>query len=389
MPNTMSIVKRCYLLLVVVTLGGIAGCSDDAKLQPGQGGAKARPVIAAKVAVSAEQVNVEAVGTSRALQSVAIRSRAAGQVTEVNISPGQPVAKGEVLLRLDERDEALALRNAEVELADAERLLARYRQTKGSGAVTESALDDAESTVARAQIAVDRARVDLEYQKVVAPFAGYVGLSDIDPGAWVDTDTVITTIDDRSILLVTFELPELLLGQVQPGQEIALSTWRTDSVVAKGKVVTIDSRVDESERTFKVRAHVNNSADRLRPGMSFRIGLTLTGNEYFLVPEVSLQWGARGSFVWTIKDGVAQRELATIVQRRAGRVLVSGSLQEGSLVVLEGIQMVREGQPVTVAEVRELEVREQSPESQPAGQAPDAGRDAADDSTSDNEVSGE
>ncbi|WP_052480953.1 efflux RND transporter periplasmic adaptor subunit [Gilvimarinus agarilyticus] len=387
MPNTISIVKPYYLLLAAVFLGSLVGCSDDATLQPGAGGAKARPVIAAKVAVSPEQVNVEAVGTSRALHSVAIRSRAAGQVTEVNISPGQSVAEGQVLLRLDDRDEALALRKAEVELADAERLLTRYRQTKGSGAVTESALDDAESMVARAQIAVDRARVNLEYQNVVAPFAGHVGLSDIDPGAWVDTDTVITTIDDRSLLLVTFELPELLLGQIQPEQEIELSTWRTDSVVAQGKVVAIDSRVDESERTFKVRAHVNNSADRLRPGMSFRIGLTLTGNDYYLVPEVSLQWGARGSFVWTIKDGIARRELATIVQRRAGQVLVSGALQKDSLVVLEGIQMVREGQPVKVAEVRELNVKAQSSESSAANEASVSSVVPA--SARDGEVSGE
>jgi RND family efflux transporter MFP subunit len=278
----------------------------------------------------------------------------AGQVTEVGIEPGQKVTEGQVLLRLDARDEALALRNAEVELADAERLLTRYRQTKDSGAVTESALDDAESAVARAQIAVDRARVDLEYQKVVAPFAGFVGLSDIDPGAWVDNSTVITTIDDRSVLLVTFALPELLLGQIQPGQSIELATWRENSVTAQGQVVSIDSRVDENERTFKVRAHVDNSADLLRPGMSFRIALSLTGNTYVLVPEVSLQWGARGSFVWAIENGVAKRKLATIVQRRAGEVLVNSELQDDALVVLEGIQMVREGQPVKVAEVREL-----------------------------------
>ena len=358
MPNKPStrlpMCMRGKLLLAFASLWFLAGCTDEATLKPGAGGSKARPVIAAKVALSAEQVNVEAVGTSRALQSVAVRPRVAGQVTEVGIEPGQKVTEGQVLLRLDARDEALALRNAEVELADAERLLTRYRQTKDSGAVTESALDDAESAVARAQIAVDRARVDLEYQKVVAPFAGYVGLSDIDPGAWVDNSTVITTIDDRSVLLVTFALPELLLGQIQPGQSIELATWRENSVTAQGQVVAIDSRVDENERTFKVRAHVDNSADLLRPGMSFRIALSLTGNTYVLVPEVSLQWGARGSFVWAIENGVAKRKLATIVQRRAGEVLVNSELQDDALVVLEGIQMVREGQPVKVAEVREL-----------------------------------
>lgn len=334
----------------------VSACGQDSTQQDGRGGIQPKPVIAARIAYSPEQVNVEAVGTSRAVSSVAIRPRVSGQVVAVKVQPGQTVAAGDVLFELDARNETLALRNAEVELADAERLLKRYRQTKDSGAVTLSAMDDAESAVARAQIAVDRAKVELEYRSVLAPFAGIVGLTDIDPGAWVNTDTILTTLDDRSRLLVTFVLPELLLGEIGVGQSIQLSTWRKEAATtAAGEVVEIDSRVDASERTFKVRAHVPNPDDRLRPGMSFRISLQLTGNEYALVPELALQWGPRGSFVWAVIDGLAERRVATIVQRRAGKVLVDTELPEGALVVLEGIQMVREGLPVSVASVVDVE----------------------------------
>lgn len=352
MPTTSSRLPAGSLLLCSLVFAAVlVGCSKPEPVSERRGGIQSRPVIAAEISYSPEQVNVEAVGTSRALRSVSIRPRVAGQVESVKVEPGQKVSEGEVLFSLDSRDEALALRNAEVELEDAERLLRRYRQTGDSGAVTQSALDDAESAVARARIAVDRARVNLDYQQVKAPFTGYVGLTDIDPGAWVDTSTTLTTLDDRSTLLVTFPLPELLLGQIAIGETIELSAWRKQALVAEGRVVEIDSRVDASERTFLVRAHVDNSEDKLRPGMSFRIALTLTGNDFALIPELSLQWGPRGSFVWAVIDGVAERRVATIVQRRAGQVLVDLDLPEGALVVLEGIQMVREGMPVSVAQV--------------------------------------
>ncbi|MDO3388199.1 efflux RND transporter periplasmic adaptor subunit [Gilvimarinus sp. SDUM040013] len=333
----------------------LTACAKDTTEQTERGGIQPKPVIAAQITYSPEQVNVEAVGTSRAVSSVAIRPRVSGQVVAVKVAPGQTVAAGDVLFELDNRNEGFALRNAQVELDDAKRLLRRYRQTKDSGAVTQSAIEDAESAVARAQIAVERAEVELEYRSVLAPFAGIVGLTDTDSGAWVDTNTTLTTLDDRNRLLVTFVLPELLLGEISVGQSIEMSTWRKQTLVASGKVVEIDSRVDADERTFKVRAHVPNPDDRLRPGMSFRISLTLTGNEYALVPELALQWGPRGSFVWVIVDGVAERRVATIVQRRAGKVLVDTQLPDGALVVLEGIQMVREGLPVSIAKVVDVE----------------------------------
>ncbi|MCP8899189.1 efflux RND transporter periplasmic adaptor subunit [Gilvimarinus xylanilyticus] len=353
-------VSSRYALIVRLSLYlgmifSVVACQDS-DVTPSAVKRSAQPVIAAKVVYSPEMQEVQAVGTSRAFRSVSVRPRVSGQVEEVHIQPGQWVEKGQLLLELDSRNERLTLRNAEVELEDARRLLTRYQQTKDSGAVTKSTLDDAESAVARAEIAVDQASVDLQYQEIRAPFSGYVGFTDLDPGAWVDTSTVVTTLDDRSRLLVTFNLPELLLGQIQPGQAIELSAWRNDAVAVAGEIIEIDSRVDNTERTFRVRAKVDNPDDALRPGMSFRIDLTLQGNRFVLVPEISLQWGARGSYVWAVIDGKAERVIATIVQRRAGRVLVDTELEEGDLVVLEGIQKVRQGQPVEIAEVVELEV---------------------------------
>jgi len=143
--------------------------------------------------------------------------------------------------------------------------------------------------------------------------------------------------------MVSFAVPEILLGQLPVGSDIALSTWSDSRTQALGKVVEVDSRVNPDTRTFLVRAHVDNSEDRLRPGMSFRIVLTLEGRRYPVIPEVALQWGGDGAYVWSIQDGRAKRVEATIVQRSEGKILVDANLPEGTLVVAEGVQSMREG----------------------------------------------
>lgn len=342
--NAFLYISVCALLLPA-GCGGREGPNAGDKNTP-------RPVVTAPAVWQSEQTRVEAVGTSRARQTVTLYPMTAGEVVSIHFKAGQKVGAGQILLELDSRDEKLAVEIARVELADAQRLLDRYRRTQGSGAVTASTLDDAKSAVDRARLTLRRAEVALDDRSIEAPFAGYVGLTTLDPGARVDTNTMITTVDDRSILLVTFELPEILLGQLQPGQRIALTTWADSSRETPGEVVDIDSQVDPQTRTFTVRAHVDNADDGLRPGMSFRILLTLEGGRYPTVPEASLQWGGDGAYVWAVRDGKAARVAATIVQRREGRILIDAELPEGTPVVVEGVQRMREGQAVRDAVTR-------------------------------------
>lgn len=328
----------------------VTACSDTSPTpssEQGSGrGPSAQPVTLVRVDWEHENTRVEAVGTARARHSVVLYPDAAGEVTEVKFDAGDRVEEGQELLQLEAEDERLAVDMAEVELADAKRLLDRYRRSEGAGAVTPATLDTAESAVERARIALERAKEALEDRSLRAPFAGYMGLTTIDPGARITESTAVASLDDRSVLLVTFPLPEILLGQLVPGQEIQLSTWSNRTEKVTGTIVDVDSQVDPQTRTFLVRAHVNNAEDRLRPGMSFRIALTLQGPRYPTVPEVSLQWGGDGAYVWAVENGKAKRVAATIVQRRDGMILVDADLPEGTPVVAEGVQRIHAGQAV-------------------------------------------
>lgn len=330
--------RPSFLLVMLLVL---AACSEPAPQEVRQ--ARAVKVLVEPVELSHERLKVEAVGTSEALQSVTLFSAAAGEVVKVGFRSGDYVEAGTVLLFLDQRDQELAVSLAEVRVEDAERLLNRYQRSADSGATLPTVLDTARSELSVARIDLDRARIALEDRQVTAPFAGHLGITDIDVGDRVRVDTAIATLDNRLELLVSFDLPELLVGKIIMGAPVSLSTWNMRSKAVAGNVIQLGSRIDPESRTFVARARVENPSDSLRPGMSFRVQLDLAGDPYPVMPEIALQWGADGSFVWTVEDGNAVQVPVSIIQRQKGQVLVEASLPVGQLIVVEGIQRLRPG----------------------------------------------
>jgi RND family efflux transporter MFP subunit len=327
----------------------VAGCSDDGSAPAegaGEASGRAIPVVAMPVRFEAEANRVEAVGTSRALRSVELHAESAGEVVDVTFEGGEQVDADQVLVALDARDQVLAVELAEVALADARLLFQRYEEARAAEAVPPTTLDAARTALESARIELARARVALDHRFVHAPFAGMVGVTDVEPGDRIDPTTLITTVDDRSALLVFFDVPEAFVGKIEPGRAIEVETWTADRHRAAGPVVSLGSRIDPATRSFAVRARIPNENDRLRPGMSFRVLLELDGGVWPSVPEVALQWGANGPYVWAVREGTAERVDARVVQRRQGRILIEADLTADDHVVSEGVQRMRQGIPV-------------------------------------------
>lgn len=329
-------------LSVLLVLPVLAACTDDRPQTATTDAAVA--VIVEPLQLDRARTRLEAVGTSRARRSIEIHPATSGEVVAVNFQPGERVAEGDVLVELDSREEVLAVSLAEVQLEDAERLYDRYRRSGDSGAVVPTTIDAARTAVESTRIELERARVALDYRTIEAPFDGYVGITDVDPGDRINPDTLITTFDDRSELLVSFEVPEALIRQLEVGDEVTVETWnRRDGSSAVGRVVDIASRIDPATRTFAARASVDNGSDELRPGMSFRVSMNIEGTAYPAIAETAVQWGAEGAYIWSVVDGRARRVPVSIVQRQQGVVLVDADLASGDLIVVEGIQRMRHG----------------------------------------------
>lgn len=337
----------------------LGACSED----PGTREASARPaaravpVIAEPLAFEYVRTRIEAVGTSRAVLSAELHPAASGEVVAVNVEPGQFVKKGHVLVQLDNREEALAVQLAELKLEEARRLYDRYSRSANSGAVLPTTLDAARTAVELARVELESAEIAFQDRTIRAVFDGHVGITDIDPGDRIGPESVVTTLDDRRALLVSFNVPEQFIGALSVGDAVRLETWSAAMPAVTGEIVDVGSRIDHASRSFVARARVVNDNDALRPGMSFQVRADVLGQRYAAVAETGVQWGAEGAYIWAVVDGTAQRVPVDVIQRREGRVLVDGDFAKELLVVVEGTQSIRDGTAVNVDEDRLAKAR--------------------------------
>jgi RND family efflux transporter MFP subunit len=171
----------------------------------------------------------------------------------------------------------------------------------------------------------------------------------MEAGNYVTSQTSIATIDDRSSILVDFHVPERFASMIEIGAPIRATPLANPDREYAGTVSAIDNRIDEKSRTLWVQATIANPSDSLRAGMSFQINMSVPGESYPAVSPLAVQWGSEGAFIWTVDDGKAKRVPVRIVQRNTENVLVDAPIAAGTVVVIEGVQSVRDGGGVRIA----------------------------------------
>ncbi|APE05772.1 efflux transporter periplasmic adaptor subunit [Alteromonas sp. RW2A1] len=311
------------------------------------GDRQAKLVVTKPIEFMNETRNVEAVGSAEAVQSIILYSAVADEVTEVNFVPGQAVEKGKVLVRLDDRRQKTALKRAELTLSDAQRTVERLEASYKQGAVPVNELDLAKTQRDLAEVALEDAKTDLEDRYIVAPFDGVVGFTDVEVGDRINEQTMITTLDNRSKLFVNFKAPEAALPVLLNSPDVTLEPWSDRETLVNAEIAQVDSRINEADRTLRARALLDNRSDQFRPGMSFRVNLTIEGDRYAAIPESALLWGATGAYIWLAVDGKAQKLDVSVHQRLRGTILVSGDITVGDTLISEGVQRLRTGQSIT------------------------------------------
>ncbi len=312
------------------------------------GGNRGVPVIVDAAGEAPDSVSLDAIGTARAARHVVLFPETEGEIVAFPVASGAQVARGDVLLRLDSRNAALAVRVAETRVKEAESALARARQLRANNVRSAANVEDAEFVLERTQLELAQAREALADRTLRAPFDGIVGIPKVEAGDRVDVETEIITIDDRTSLLVEVEVAERYLARLSVGMQVTARTPTFPDAPVDGEVVKIDSRVDPVSRTVLVRAAFDNPDDSLRPGMSFFVNMQLPGPTYPSVPELALQWRDGESYIWKIVDGAAVRTAVTAKRRLNDQVLVEGDVRPGDLVVVEGVQRLRNGRTVSL-----------------------------------------
>jgi membrane fusion protein, multidrug efflux system len=339
--------------MVLLAAGGGYAAYDQLNAnreRAGAGEERSAPAVTVETAPAEAQdlsSTMEAVGTSLARQSIELVALASGRVQEIAFGPGQKVAAGDVLLRLDDEIQRADLDEAEATLNETTLALERAVTLREQNAVSQAALDETRSRKAVAEAELDRATRRLADRTVRAPFDGIVGLRQVDAGARVSDTTVITTLDDLSEIEIEFSVSETLYGSVALGQSVVATAAAYPDRRFEGSVTSIDSRIDQAGRSFKVRASLPNEDLALPAGMYMHVTLELDSRTAVLVPETAIVPEGGKSFVYVVRDGVAEQREVTIGARQSGTVEVGG-VEAGDVVVVSGTQRLRNGAPVTI-----------------------------------------
>ncbi|MEO5702355.1 MAG: efflux RND transporter periplasmic adaptor subunit [Gammaproteobacteria bacterium] len=346
-------------LIILAILGALAFYGFPLTTQRGATGADPRsgppmaiPVEVALVRTGMISVDIGAVGSLLANESVLIRPEIAGRITDVHFSEGQQVGKGIKLVTID----ATELRAQVAESASAVKLnklnFERARELSQRKLMSRQEYDQAQANLSESQARQNLNEARLSKTVLSAPFAGVLGLRKVSPGDYVQPGEDIVNLEDISSLKLDFRVPETYLAKIAPDQTVEVHVDAFPDHGFKGNVYAIEPRIDEVTRSILLRARIPNEDGRLRPGMFARVTLTLEQRpNALLIPEQALVPDGTARFVFRMVDGKAVRQKVIIGQRRSGEIEIQEGLNPGDTVVTAGQMKIRDGAAVMVMQV--------------------------------------
>jgi membrane fusion protein (multidrug efflux system) len=337
---------RIGSLLAILLSLACAACSKPEAAS--RGPASSGPVVVVTAAARVEPlgVDIEAVGTTLANESVQLTSKASNTITAIRFAEGSEVARGAVLVEMQDAEEQAALAEAQAALVDSQNQYNRSRDLLARQALSVAELDQLEATLKANQARVAAAQARLDDTVIRAPFSGRTGFRQVSVGSYVGAGTLITTLDDTSVIKLDFTVPETFLFMIRRGLPVTALSDGLPNRTFNGVVTNMDARVDPVTRTIAVRAELANKDDALRQGMFMTVLLKGEESAALLVPEEAIVPEQGRTYVFVVHDKSVERREVHIGKRRPGDVEIVSGLAKDERVVIEGTQHVRDGTAV-------------------------------------------
>jgi membrane fusion protein, multidrug efflux system len=310
-------------------------------------------------ATSEWQPFVQSTGTMRAVRGADLSAQASGIVDQIEFDSGNEVPAGKVLLRLRPNDDYAKLQQLQAAAELAEQTSKRNQEQFAAQAISQADIDTDVSTLksARAQVAAQQALIS---EKIVrAPFAGRLGVRQVDIGQFLTAGTPIVTLQALDLLLVDFYVPQQALAQLKIGQAVSATVDAYPKQVFGGAIEAINSKVDTGSRNVQVRASLRNPERRLLPGMFATVRVDY-GDKSSLItlPQTVVTHNPFGDTVFIVEQsGVdAQGKPRSVVHQRfvklgatrGDQVAVQSGIKVGEIVVSAGQLKLRNGTEVTI-----------------------------------------
>lgn len=363
----MKVKVTIAILIVVGVVGGLAGIKVmQIKTLVNAGKSYAPPPESVSSAVAHEekwQGTLAAIGSVMPAQGVTVTPEIAGIVREINFEPGAVVAKGDLLIKLDTSSEEAQLRalSAQEELAKLN--VTRERTLREQNMVSQSELDAAEATLKQNKANADAVRTVIEKKTIRAPFAGRLGIRQVNLGQYLEAGKPIVSLQSLSPVFVDFSLPQQELARLNTGMPVRVTTDAYPGRKFSGVLTVINPDLDSATRSLGLQATLTNEDQALRPGMFVRAEVLLPEEQNVLViPATSILSAPYGDSVFVIESNPATNNIKEHLSVRpqfvrVGRahgdfISIETGLKAGDRVVSSGLFKLRGG--MTVIENNEI-----------------------------------
>ncbi len=321
-----------------------AGGSCTSKTPPGKAAHEpgfALPAGAATLTTKRQPVStrIYVMGTTASEEKINLSARLPAYVSEVFVSAGDRVTKGQVLVALDDREIREQLAATEAQLKQAETEYQRAKQLFESKATTEQALTAAESMFNSARAQAERVKIMLTYTRIISPIDGIVTDRRIEAGDLANPGQVLLAVYDPTRMRLETFVPVRLVGKLALNQPVELAL-ESPARSFQGRVSEIVSEIDPLSRTRQVRVHIEDSTSEILPGTFGRLWVEESAHEGVLIPATSVYGVGQLQLVQVVENGRIIRRMVTTGQQQDGHVEILSGLEGGEVILATP---VREG----------------------------------------------
>lgn len=344
---------------VVLVAGAYYGISHLRAEKPSQKESALTPVYVTAAKQGRVYDSVEALGTAHATESVAITANVSDLLREIRFTDGQHVKKDEVIAVLEQRELAAQLAAARARLEQENRELSRLEGLLRDKAVPRQDYEQRQTSLEITRREVEEMEARIAYRTITAPFDGIVGVRMISVGALVQPGQVITTLDDISSIKLDFTVPSTFLPSLTVGSIVEAEADALAGRIFRGRIESVNTRVDPVTRSVLARAVLPNPDGQLKPGLLLRVKLIKAEREGIILPEETLTQRQQNHYVMVVNNsqegqatgtGVVEERQVSVGARLPGRVEITRGLEAGERVIARGLNRVRNGQTVSVAQ---------------------------------------
>ncbi len=357
--------KKLFLAVVVVSLviGGIVytklgqfaamGEATENMVMPPE------TVTAAVVSEDEWEQVVRATGSVQAVQGVTVSAEIGGRVAEISFESGAQINAGDVLLQMDTATEDAQLASALATAALAKTERARIRKLIKRNVSSADELDQAEAQVKETAAQVGVIRAAIAKKTVRAPFAGHLGLRQVNLGEILKEGTAIVSLQNLDPVYVDFSLPQSELARLTTNMKVRVTSDVAPGEIFEGKVIAINPEVDPVTRNVRARALIPNPGERLRTGMFANVEVVLPQTRHVLsIPATCVLYAPFGNSVFVIDEQqdeqsgegpkVLRQQLVQLGEARGDFIEITKGLKPGETVVTSGVFKLSAGTQVVI-----------------------------------------